>query len=68
MTTHNVERSSPNGPPPHFSRLAVMNQENGLPKRFPSSETLAFTQRIAAVSSQRPVARSPSGVFWSWWP
>ena len=33
MTTHDVESPSPNNPHPHFSRLAVMNQE----KDFPSA-------------------------------
>jgi hypothetical protein len=54
MTMPTVESTSRDQSIPQFSRLAVMNQENGLPKPPPSSATIGLTQRMAAASSRRP--------------
>ena len=68
MTTHNVESSSHNQSTPHFSRLTVMNQENGLPKRSPKHSDARVHAKDGSGQLPPPVvARSPSGDFWSWW-
>ena len=54
MTTQNVESTSHDQSSPQFGRLAVMNQENALPKPLPSSATIGLTQRMVAASSRRP--------------